>query len=77
MVLPGHLQAPAPFHPLTGNGAKFVWNQEHQDAFEALKQAFMLTPVLRYAEVEKLFIVACDSSEFVLGAVLLQVHNGV
>ena len=74
---PAISQLAAPLHPLTGNGAKFVWNQEHQAAFEALKQAFVSTPVLRHADVDKPFIVACDSSDVALGAVLLQEHDGV
>lgn len=54
-----------------------MWKQEHQDAFDSPKQAFLSTPVLRHADVAKTFIVACDSLNVNLGAVLLQDHEGV
>ena len=67
----------APLHALTKQGHKFVWTPQCQAAFDDLKQALILTPVLRYPDPNKTFILDTDASSCGIGSVLSQVHDGV
>jgi hypothetical protein len=44
----------------------------HEQAFEGLKTAFRRAPILRVADVNRLFIVQSDASDIAMGAVLAQ-----
>ena len=48
------------------------WGEREQESFEALKKAVTSEPVLRHPQIGKLFIIDPDSSQFTIGAVLLQ-----
>ena len=76
--IPGFAQKAAPITDLTSKSApnKVVWKQEHQKAFEELKQAITSFPVLRNPDFEKMFYLQTDSSNRGIGAVLLQVFDG-
>ena len=53
------------------------WEEEHQKAFEQLKELSMKAPVLAYANYQKPFRVYTDASEQGLEAVLSQTQvNG-
>ena len=54
---------------------KFGWVSEHQKAFDALKLALTTTPVLRYHNFDREFILETDDSLRGLGAVLSQVDE--
>ena len=54
---------------------KFVWASEHQQAFDALKLALTIAPVLGYPYFEREFILETDTSLRGLGAVLSQVDE--
>jgi len=56
---------------------RFVWSQEQQGAFEALKRAISQPPVLGMANFSENFILQTDSSGAALGPVLSQERNGV
>ena len=45
--VPNFSKRAAPLHALKKKGAKFLWAEEHQTAFESLKQAFCEAPVLQ------------------------------
>jgi len=51
--VPGFSQRAAPLHALKKKGVKFVWTEEHQTAFESLKQALSKTPVLQVPDFQK------------------------
>ena len=57
----------APLNTLHKKGVKFVWGQEQKEAFEALKQAISHPPVLRVADISKMFILQTDASGVTLG----------
>lgn len=50
----------------------FVWTPETEGAFQALKAALVLAPVLVLLEFRKCFIVETDASDMGVGVVLLQ-----
>ena len=50
----------------------FEWTTKHQEAFDALKEAFSTAPVLGYPDFSREFILEADASLNRLGAVLSQ-----
>ena len=66
-----------PLHKLTGSKAEFVWNEEHQKAFESLKEALINAVVLSFPTSDDIFILDTDASEKTIGAELSQIQNGV
>ena len=68
----------APLSDLTRKGApnQFVWNDNLQRSFDALKHSLSTAPVLQLPDWEKTFIVRTDASDRGIGAVLLQETEG-
>ena len=52
--------------------AELNWTEEHNNAFELLKEKLTSAPVLAYPDFKKPFIVETDTSFKGLGAVLMQ-----
>lgn len=50
----------------------FVWTSEHQQAFETLKQALILAPVLALPDFSTPFCIYIDVCHIGIGAVLMQ-----
>ena len=50
----------------------FLWNDEAQQAFIALKHAMCSTPVSALLNFTKSFVIECDASAMGIGAVLMQ-----
>lgn len=61
-----------PLTNLLKKGAFFVWTDDHQKAFEALKDALVSAPVLALPNFAKLFQIQTDASDSGVGAILLQ-----
>jgi hypothetical protein len=61
----------APLTNLTGKG-RFVWNPEHQKAFQIMKALITQDCMLQYPDHNKPFDVYMDASDYQLGAVIVQ-----
>lgn len=65
-----------PLHKISDKKAKFVWNDECQEAFDQLKNALTSSCVLAYPVHGLRFILDSDASDRSVGAVLSQEQNG-
>ena len=65
-----------PLYQLTGPKAEFHWDDIHQEAFDALKEALTCAPVLAYPNSRDIFILDTDASDTAIGAELLQFQEG-
>ena len=65
-----------PLYELTGPKASFEWQEQHQCAFEQLKQMLICAPVLSLPKKEGTFILDCDASDTSIGAELCQIQDG-
>ena len=63
-------------YKLTEKNAPFDWSEANQQAFEQLKTALSLTPVLSYPIPGKDFVLDTDASNEGIGAVLSQIVDG-
>ncbi|KAH7556815.1 reverse transcriptase [Bipolaris maydis] len=62
----------APLTEITKKEIGFKWNQEHQEAFDRIKQIFLEAPVLEMYSPQRPTRVETDASDYALGAVLSQ-----
>lgn len=62
----------APLTKLLRKHARFVWNDECENAFQTLKDLLVAAPVLSCPDFTKEFTVQCDASAFGIGAALTQ-----
>jgi len=65
-----------PLHDLTRKDQEFVWRKEHQQAFERIKELIAKDPVLKLPDPSLPYEVETDASDFALGGVLGQKHDG-
>ena len=63
-------------HKLTEKDAIFIWEEEHQAAFEKLKYFLTTSPILACPTRVGEFILDTDASNFGAGAVLSQIQEG-
>lgn len=75
--IPNASELMAPLNALRRKGVKFEWTEEHQMAFEQLKEAIMQPPVLRMPDYNRPFILQTDASSVAIAAVLQQEFDGV
>lgn len=70
--LPHLTDAMKPIRDLTHKGVEWKWTEVHHKAFAQVKAMMTVTPVLAYYDPVSDLEVQCDSSQFGLGAVLMQ-----
>uniref|UniRef100_A0ABD2W5F9 RNA-directed DNA polymerase n=1 Tax=Trichogramma kaykai TaxID=54128 RepID=A0ABD2W5F9_9HYME len=73
--IPNDEEMKLPLLKLTKKNAEWIWAEEQQRAFEALKKALTEAPVLARPDFTRPFIVQCDASAFAIGGVLSQVFD--
>ena len=56
-------------------GAPFVWTDEQQTAFDALKACLLSAPILGFPTEERRFVLDTNASLFAVGGVLNQIQN--
>ena len=64
-----------PLYELTKKGAKFRWKNEHQQAFETIKEKLISAEVMAYPRQNCMFILDTDASDRSYGAVLSQIQT--
>ena len=64
-----------PLTMLTRMDIKFEWKETHHCTFMKLKDAIIQTPILRYPDTTKPYIVYTDASDNACRAQLSQIHN--
>ncbi|XP_038066604.1 uncharacterized protein LOC119736660 [Patiria miniata] len=74
--VPSFAELARPLHRLTEKGNAFVWSNECQVAFDALKLRLISSPVLAYSSATGEFILDTDASDYGIGAVLSQRQDG-
>ena len=66
-----------PITRLTRKNVKFFWNDECKQSFKTIKNLAKKINILRHPDLSKPFYVACDASNFGIGAVLMQKHGNL
>ena len=61
-----------PLSEITKKKVGFNWNEEHQEAFDRIKQIFLKAPVLEMYDPKRETRVKTDASDYALGAILSQ-----
>ncbi|CAH8491041.1 unnamed protein product [Dicrocoelium dendriticum] len=70
--LPRLAEVMVPIRKLTHKGESWQWNTEQEEAFQNIKQLIACAPVLAYYDPSLPLEIQCDSSQFGIGAVLMQ-----
>ena len=65
-----------PIYDLTKKGRPFIWQEEQQQAFDAIKGKMINPPILYLPKPGGRFILYCDSSRTPTGSSLWQVQEG-
>ena len=65
-----------PLRRLTRKGEPFIWNEEHENSFNQLKESLANTDTLGYFDRNATTSLITDASPVGLGAVLVQEHKG-
>ena len=65
-----------PLTKLLSKNEKFNWTPECTSTFNLLKEKFTSSPILRFFDFSKPCILETDASDFALGAILSQEHEG-
>lgn len=72
----GFSQICKPLYQLCEKNRRFKWTEQCQLAFDNIKEKLSSAPVLAYPETGKDYILDTDASQYCLGGVLSQCHDG-
>lgn len=70
--IPDYSTITRPLHGLAKKNVQWKWTQQHQVAFQTLKEQFQVGRVLVHPDPSKPFFVECDSSGYAIGGELSQ-----
>lgn len=73
--VPNFADLAKPLNNLLRKGVNFVWNSEHRQSFQLLKQHLLSPRILQYPDFSKDFILTTDASDVACGAILSQQHG--
>ena len=62
----------SPLYELTSEKMKFIWQDKHEVAFNALKKHLTSTPILQHPRPDNQYILMTDASTLGLAAILMQ-----
>ena len=71
----GFAEIATPLHNLLKNDVAFVWKDEHEKAFQQLKERLTTSPCLRHFDPNLPLVVSCDASNYGVGATLANLVN--
>ena len=71
--IPRYSEIATPLTALTRKGVPFVWSDVEQSAFDALKEAFLNSKIVRHYAAGLPVILETDASDFALSGVLSQI----
>ncbi|UYV76601.1 hypothetical protein LAZ67_14001425, partial [Cordylochernes scorpioides] len=74
--IPNYAHVAQPLNNLLKKDSAFNWNQEEQNAFEALKSALISEPALGHFDYSSPTEIHTDASNYGIGAVLVQIQKG-
>ena len=64
-----------PITKLTRKDSKFIWTEECQTGFEYLRTTLTKSPILKYPDPHKRYVVFTDASDQAAAAVLTQEYS--
>ena len=65
-----------PFYSLLNKHQRWAWNDEQQVAFQCTKDALQSDALLNHYDPAKPLVLACDASDYGVGAILSHVIDG-
>ena len=65
-----------PLYSLLNKDQKWHWDSEQQQAFQAAKDALQSDSLLVHFDPKKPLVLACDASDYGIGAVLSHIIDG-
>lgn len=74
--IPNYSHLVTPLTALTKTTTRWQWSDKAELAFEAVKQAFVNGGILAHYDPTKPVTMETDASDFAIGAVLSQLHDG-
>ena len=66
-----------PLHDLTKKENPFCWEEPQQVAFNMLKLHFTMAPILAFPDIDCVFCLESDASDYAIGAVLSIEKEGI
>ena len=72
----GYAKIAQPLNDLLKKETKFEWTEHCEKAFNELKERLTKAPILRFPQFDKEFTLSVDSSDYSIGFVLSQEHEG-
>ena len=72
----GYAKIAQPLNDLLIKETKFEWTEQCEKAFNELKERLTKAPILRFPQFDKEFTLSVDSSDYSIGFVLSQEHEG-
>ncbi|KAM7308007.1 uncharacterized protein ISCGN_011642 [Ixodes scapularis] len=74
--IPGCAELAQPLNQLLRKNSRWIWGREHDAAFASLAKAIADTASLHLPDLNRHFVVQTDASDYGVGAVFLQEHDG-